>query len=437
MELNGGKVCGCGKRHVNDAVKALVVRQGALEEIPRLLKEMDCHHPFLVMDLNTKAAAGDEVVRILEKAHIPLSTFVYETTSPVPPTEEELGKVVMRWDPEADGILAIGSGVINDLSKFVSRATGRHYILVLTAPSMDGMVSPTSSVDVDGLKVSLPSATAWAVVADLDVLADSPRHMIASGLGDMLAKYISLTEWKLSNLVNGEYYCPEIAAMLRQALDSELRAAPKLLDGDREAVKEVTDGLLLAGCAMAYAGVTRPASGMEHYISHIIDMRHLAFGTPCDLHGIQCGVATLYVLRMYERIRMIDHIDIRKANAYAAEFSYEEWKQVLRGYVGPAAESMIALEAKEHKYDLAGHEKRLAVIARKWPEIRQVLSTLPKADEVEDVMRSLSMPVRLEEVGVETRDIPTHVKCTKDIRKKYVGSWLLWDIGLLDEIVGE
>ena len=121
----------------------------------------------------------------------------------------------------------------------------------MTAPSMDGMVSPTSSVDVDGLKVSLPSATAWAVVADLDVLANSPRHMIASGLGDMLAKYISLTEWKLSNLINGEYYCPEIAGMIRRALDSELRAAPKLLDGDREAVKEVTDGLLLAGCAMA------------------------------------------------------------------------------------------------------------------------------------------------------------------------------------------
>ncbi|MDD7202039.1 MAG: sn-glycerol-1-phosphate dehydrogenase [Sphaerochaetaceae bacterium] len=437
MELNRGKVCSCGKRHVNDAVKALVVQRGALEEIPRLLKEMGCQHPFVIMDLNTKAAAGNEVVRVLERAHMPLSVFVYETTDPVPPTEEELGKVVMRWDPEADGILAVGSGVINDLSKFVSRATGRHYILVLTAPSMDGMVSPTSSVDVDGLKVSLPSATAWAVVADLDVLANSPRHMIASGLGDMLAKYISLTEWKLSNLINGEYYCPEIAAMIRKALDSELRAAPRLLQGDCEAVKEVTDGLLLAGCAMAYAGVTRPASGMEHYISHIIDMRHLAFGTPCDLHGIQCGVATLYALRMYERIQRIDHVDIQKANAYAANFSYEKWKQVLRSYVGPAAESMIALEAKERKYDLAEHAKRLEVIARKWPEIRQVVATLPKAEKVEKVMRSLSMPTRLEEVGVETRNIPTHVKCTKDIRKKYVGSWLLWDIGMLDEIVGK
>lgn len=167
-----------------------------------MLEEMECHHPFLIMDRNTKAAAGERVERILERAQIPATSFVYETERVLPPTEEQLGKVIMHWDPHSDGILAIGSGVIGDLSKLVSRATGFPYLLMLTAPSMDGMVSPTSSMDVAGLKVSLPSATAWAVVADLDVLSHSPRHMIASGLGDMLAKYISLTEWKLSHLID-------------------------------------------------------------------------------------------------------------------------------------------------------------------------------------------------------------------------------------------
>lgn len=112
---------------------------------------------------------------------------------------------------------------------------------------------------------------------------------------------------------------------------------------------------------------------------------------------------------------------------------------MLARYVGLASESMIALEEleeTEHKYDLSAHEKCLGVIAEKWPEIQQILSELPRSRDIEQLMRRLGMPTRLEEVGVRSEDIPTHVKCTKDIRKKYVGSWLLWDTGLLDDIVG-
>lgn len=437
MELNGGKVCVCGKRHVLDAVKELVVEEHALEKIPGLLEEAGAHKPFLLMDRNTRRAAGKRVMAILEEAGIPYAGYTYPTSDPIPPAEEALGTAVLHWDPSCDLLLAIGSGVINDLAKLLARIADIPEILVLTAPSMDGMLSPTSAMDVDGLKESVPSRTVWGVVGDLAVLSHAPAHLIASGLGDMLAKYISTTEWKLSNLINGEYYCPEIAGLLRKALDQVLASAPRLLCGDAGAVKEVTDGLLLSGCAMAYAGVTRPASGMEHYISHIIDMRHLAFGTPCDLHGIQCGVGTLFALRIYEELQKIDHIDVDRALASVARFSWPQWQKTLRSFIGPAAEHMIALEEKEHKYDPQRHAVRIRTIARRWPELKAVMAALPKADDVERTMRALGMPTRLTELGVSPKDIPTLVACTKDIRDKYVGTRLLWDIGLLDEIVGK
>ena len=435
MELNNGGSCGCGKKHVCD-VKKLIIEKGALASLPSLLYEAGAEKPFLIMDENTKKAAGDTVSDILKNAGILFSSYVYETTEPLAPTEETFGRVMMFWDPSCDCIVAVGSGVINDVSKLVSRVSGRPYILVLTAPSMDGMVSPTSSMDVQSLKVSLPSAAVHSVVADIDVLTHAPRRMILAGFGDMLAKYISVTEWKLSHIITGEYYCEKIASLLQSALQQVFDAAPRLLSGDEEAIRILTDGLLLAGCAMAYAGVTRPASGMEHYISHIIDMRHLVFGTPADLHGIQAGIGTLYTLKLYEEIEKIDAIDIAKAERYAAAFDYDEWSKTLRAFVGKSAESMIALEAKERKYDKASHKARIKKIAEKWPELRSVMKEmLPPSQKIEDTMKGLGMPLRLTELGVAPRDIPTLVKCTKDIRDKYVGTRLLWDIGELDDIL--
>lgn len=435
MELYGGGVCHCGKRHVC-GVHETIVEKNALERISSFLKEAHISKPFLIMDLNTEQAAGEKVRKILGAEKVPFSQFIFPTREPVEPTEESVGKVMMAWDPSCDGILAVGSGVINDISKFVSRVSGHPYILVLTAPSMDGMVSPTSSMSVDGLKVSLPSALVWGVVGDLSVLSSSPTHMILSGFGDMLAKYVSTLEWKISNLINNEYYCDAIDQLLKESLEKVTKTAPNLRQRDENAVKEETEGLLLAGCAMAYAGVTRPASGMEHYISHIIDMRHLAFGTPCDLHGIQVGVATLVALRLYEELEKIDTIDVKKAETYVASFDVDGWFREMREFVGPAADSMIALEAKEKKYDKTTHKARVEHIAAIWPELKSLMvERLPKSTYLEQLMKKLGMPTSLEELGVSRKDIPLLIKCTKDIRDKYIGTRLLWDIGLLDEVV--
>ena len=355
----GSFACECGKVH-SPGVSKVIVEKGAVNSLPALLKEIGAKKPFLLSGHDTFEAAGASVTAVLENNGIDYAKHVFPV-SPVRPTEYTVGSAFMHFDYSCDAIIGIGSGVINDTGKMLARATGLKYIIVATAPSMDGFVSGTSSMDRDGLKVSLYSTAAWAVVGDLDILCQAPMHMLVSGVGDMLAKITSLREWKLAEIIVGEDYCPVTAALVQKALDKVMSSTEGLLKREPEAVASVMEGLVIAGIAMNYAGVSRPASGMEHYFSHIWDMRSLAFeDAQFEQHGIQAGLGTLYTLMAYEELINKGYKpDREKALNFVKNFSLDDWNGQLRSFVGPGAEAMIEGENREHKYDAAKHAKRL------------------------------------------------------------------------------
>ncbi len=422
--------CECGKHH-STGTKRLVVESGAIAKLPQLLREFGITKPFLLSGKQTFAAAGDRVLQVLEHAGIPYSRYVFPE-SPVLPTEHSVGSAVMHFDDSCDAVIGIGSGVINDIGKILARISGRAYFIVATAPSMDGYASATSSMERDGLKVSLDSTYALAIIGDLDVLCQAPLHMIHAGIGDMLAKYVSLCEWQIASLLLGEYYCPAIAQLVKVGLQRCIDAVPALARRDPAAVKAVMDGMVITGIAMNYAGLSRPASGMEHYFSHIWDMRGLAFDTQTDLHGIQCGIATLYCLKIYDYIRTIVP-NRQKALDAAAGFSIEKWNQQLRTFIGPGADAMIRSEQKDGKYDPAKHALRLEAILANWQQILTIVNAMPRYADLSAFMQNAGIPVSASEFGVTGEDVRTSFTMTKDIRDKYIGSRLLWDLGLLDE----
>jgi glycerol-1-phosphate dehydrogenase [NAD(P)+] len=326
---------------------------------------------------------------------------------------------------------------VNDLGKILANITGKPYMIVGTAPSMDGYASATSSMTRDGLKTSLPSTSADIIVGDTDILCQAPLHMMKAGLGDMLAKYVSICEWRIANLLLGEYYCEEIAELIRSALKACVDNAGGLLSRDEAAVQAVFEGLIIGGIAMNYAGLSRPASGGEHYLSHVIDMRAVEFGTPMDLHGIQCAIGTLIQAKLYEKLKTITP-NRDKALAYVTAFSFEDWCVSLRNLLGKGAEAMIALEAKEHKYDKTMHAKRLDAILDNWDSILKIIDEeLPSVAELTKLMDTIQAPKTLEEIGLDSAELPLYFQATKDIRDKYVLSRLVWDLGIMDEICAE
>ena len=342
---------------------------------------------------------------------------------------------MMHYDTSCDIIIGVGSGVVNDIAKILSNISGKPYIIVGTAPSMDGYASASSSMTRDGLKISLPSRSADVIIGDTDILCQAPLHMMKAGLGDMIAKYVSICEWRISHLITGEYYCEDIAQLIRSALKRCTDNAAGLLQRDEAAVQAVFEGLVIGGVAMNYAGLSRPASGVEHYISHVLDMRGAEYGIPVDLHGIQCAIGTVIAVALYEKIRKITP-DREKALAYAAAFDKEAWFSQLRQLLGKGAESMIALEAKEGKYDVAAHKERLEVILAHWDEILQIMDEeLPSSAQLDVLMDTIEAPKTLASIGVDEGMLPVIFRATKDIRDKYVLSRLAWDLGVLDEIV--
>ena len=422
--------CTCGKVHTPGS-SHVVVESGAIKKLPDLLKEAGIRKPFLLSGKNTFAAAGEKVCAALEEAGIPYRKFVYDVDH-VLPTEQAVGSAVMHFDYSCDGIVGVGSGVLNDIGKLLSRATNRTYLIVATAPSMDGYASPSSSMELDGLKVSLDSAFPWGIVGDLDVLCQAPMKMLQAGVGDMLAKYVSLCEWRIAKLLLDEYHCPVVAAMVETALQRVVDASAGLMARDPEAVKAVMEGMVIAGFAMKYAGISRPASGIEHYFSHVWDMRSLAFGTDWDLHGIQVGVGTLLALKLYDYLRTVT-VDKDKALKFVADFSLEDYNRQLTEFIGPGAKAMIAAEEKAGKYDVTKHAARLERIIAHWDEIQSIIATLPSYEQVYTLMEGIGAPVSAEAFGVTPEQVRTSCVMTKDIRDKYVASRLLWDLGLLDE----
>ena len=421
-------ICECGKAHTV-AVDEVIIGSGVINKLSEILKKYNATKPFLLADKNTFTSAGEQVCKQLGN----YGKYVFEQDC-LEPDERAVGAAVMHFDNSCDLIIGIGSGVINDIGKILSNLTGRKYIIVATAPSMDGYASATSSMSMDGLKVSLNSRCADVIIGDTDILKNAPLHMLKSGLGDMLAKYVSIAEWRIAHIVTGEYYCEKVAGLIRSALKKCVDNTAGLLQRDEKAVEAVFEGLVIGGVAMAYAGVSRPASGVEHYFSHIWDMRGLEFGTKVDLHGIQCAVATLQAVKLYECMKEIKP-SAEKAKAYVDSFSYDVWKAQLRKFLGNSAETMIAQETTEGKYNKATHPDRFAIIAENWNAIIGILNEeLPSSSELEKILQTIGISTDLMDFGVDSNTAKLTFQATKDIRDKYVLSRLAWDLGAMDEL---
>ena len=424
--------CSCGREHIA-CVDEVLVGKGVMGQIPALLEKYGSRRPFLLADTNTWNAAGAALGELLEQKKIPFGSYVFPQQH-LEPDEKAVGSAVMHYDNTCDLIVGIGSGVINDIGKILSSITGNKYIILATAPSMDGYASGTSSMAMDGVKVSLNSRCADVIVGDTDILCKAPEHMLSSGLGDMLAKYVSIAEWRIAHLITGEYYCEEVAQLIRGAVKACTDNAYGLLRREPEAVEAVFRGLVIGGMAMAYAGVSRPASGVEHYFSHVWDMRALEFGLEVQLHGIQCATATYVAAKLYERIENLTP-DWGKAHRYVESFNYNDWSSQLKEFLGSSADAMIALEAKEGKYRKDTHPARFERIRENWEEILNILhQELPEAEEIGKLLDVLKIPRDPAAFGVDTQGLRQTFRATKDIRDKYVLSRLAWDLGVLEEL---
>lgn len=421
--------CSCGHKHYS-AVKKIDIDKGAVKRLPGHIKEFGYKKIFMVADKNTWKAAGQAAADEMAAAGIAFDKVILDYDEVIP-DEHVIGEILAAVVPGTDLILAVGSGTINDLCKLISFRMGLDYIIYATAPSMDGFVSIGSAVILNHVKTTLDCHGPVAVIGDVDVLAQAPMRLIAAGLGDTLGKYTCLFDWKLSRLINDEYYCEEVVDMVETAISTVMKYSNEVKNRNAEAVKAVTEALVLTGIAMSFVGNSRPASGCEHHFSHFWEMKAFMHGKFPALHGTQVGVGTIIALYLYH---MLENQEVDFAALKASSFDKEAWIKEIKEVYEIAADGIISVEEKSKKNDISMRNQRLEVIEKNWDMIRQMIrDNLPKVKEMEDLFAGLDAPTNPTQIDVSLEELYQSVIYAKEVRPRYTVLQLIWDLGLSKE----
>lgn len=436
MELNAyldqHLVCDCGREHYAP-LRAVRVGKDALQSLPQLVRDMGFQSLFLICDPITYGIAGERCANILAEAGIrhklvELSHLGFD--------EATLGELTIHMPVDCDLMVAVGTGAINDMTRFFSFKLGRPFFTVATAAPMDGFASSVAAIQVDHLKTTFEAHTPTAIIGDTEILKGAPYRMIAAGLGDLLGKFTCLCDWKLARVINGEHYCEHIVELVERCVQDVLSGADKAKERDPETLGRIMEGLVLAGVAMSLYGNSRPASGCEHHMSHYWEMMFEQSGKRPVPHGTQVGVGTVLILRLVEQMRNKD-VDFAAARAAAKAYDPAAWEAAIHAAYGPAADGVIAMEAKAGKNETAARLRRIDTMESNWSEITALLAGLPSSKEIMGILRSLDSPCLPSEIDVDEALLRRTFLYCKEVRARYTILQMLWDLGLLETLSDE
>jgi len=424
--------CDCGREHYA-SLRTVSIRKGALQDLPQVARELGAKSLFLICDQITYEIAGARCMEILEGAGVKAKAVRLAHTDF---DEATLGELLIQMPPDCDLMVAVGTGAINDMTRYFSFRMGRPFMTVATAAPMDGFASSIAALNVNHLKTTFEAQTPAAILGDTDILKNAPYRMIAAGLGDLLGKFTCLCDWKLARLINGEHYCGHIVELVESCVQSVLADAGKAKDRDPEVLGQIMEGLVLTGVAMSLYGNSRPASGCEHHMSHYWEMLFEQQGRRPVPHGTQVGVGTVLVLKLTEALRRAT-VDFDAARAAARAYDPAVWEADIRAAYGPAAQGVIDMEAQAQKNETTARLKRIDAMEAHWGEVLALLGALPASETVMGLLRSLDSPCLPAQIDVDEALLRNTLLYCKEVRARYTILQLLWDLGLLEPLADQ
>lgn len=407
------QTCSCGKTHTCN-IKHVFIEPNVLEKYASLLKNYN--RALIVADQNTYEVFGRDVeTAVAEKVE---TVCVLKREGILVPNEAAIAEMQACITKETDLIIGVGSGVIQDLCKYVSFAAKLPYHIVATAPSMDGYASVGSALILENVKVTLNCRVPEAIIADTNIIKEAPMEMIQAGYGDILGKFSCLNDWKLSRVVNNEYFCQFVYDLTMEMVYRVKDSGKALQNRDPEAIQNLMEALIGVGIAMAYVGNSRPASGSEHHLSHYFEVVGLLRNEPYFMHGTDVVYSTYYTQRIREMLLQLDNVE-----EHVAE-SKEEREANLHRIYGSAAMEIIALQDRIGWYEI----DRLPTYQAKWNEIKEVLREVPSCEEIKGYIESVGLDLKEFTTLYSEEKIENALKYAKDIKDRYSVLWMYYDL---------
>lgn len=412
--------CVCGQTHSCE-IEKVIIGSGALDQAAPLLVGM--RRVLIVSDGNTRGLAVGRLIAALSAQGVPADEMFFDQTDVLIPDEKATRRILDLVQADTDALVGVGSGVINDLCKYASFLKKLPYMIIATAPSMDGYASKGAAMIAEGMKVTYTAHVPRFIIGDIDILKDAPLPMIRAGVGDILGKFSCLNDWKLSQLITGEHFCQTIYDMTMDEAKACADNAPRCLARDPEAVGRLMQSLVAVGIAMAYLGNSRPASGAEHHFSHFMEITGIISGTPYFPHGIDVGYSAVIAQDLRRRLALETPARLTR------RLGRETFDARVRRVYGPLAGEVEALQDKTGFY----RENRLPIITEKWDAIKRTLLDSPSPDALLSLLHSAGyhMSEFIAEYGEQK--IADCIESSKDLKDRYTLLWLLNDTGLLEE----
>ena len=407
-----GVDCSCGRRHVCD-IGHVVIGQGAISSLEKITGRYASI--LLVADENTYEAAGEKTEKALEGKK--LKRVIFPGESILIPDEQAIQKITDALTG-VELIIGIGSGVIQDLCKYVSHFNDIPYYIVATAPSMDGYASTGAAMILGGMKVTVSAGVPAAIIADTDVLKEAPMEMILAGYGDIVGKYSALNDWKLSRVINEEYFCQEIYDLTFHMVHKTIEISDGLLLRREESVRTLMEALVIVGIAMSFAGSSRPASGSEHHLSHFFEITGIVHKQAYFPHGVDVAYSTVVTAWLREELLKRPWPETQ----YRPE--REEYLAQLSRIYGPVAQECAKLQDKVGLYE----KDMLSVYRQKEAQIRQVLAEMPSAERIRQLLEKVGLHMYCFRSMYSDDKIRDAISYAKELKDRYTVLWMYYDL---------
>lgn len=394
-----GGVCSCGAEHYMET-RLCVIEEDSLAKFEIYLAETGISGKCCaVYDANTYSAKNLRRPKVEQE--------IVLNPDHLHANEDSTGEVLRQLETDVEVLIAVGGGTIHDIVRYCAKKRDLKFVSVPTAASCDGFCSTVAAMTWEGYKNTMNCVAPVLVVADLSVIKAAPQYLTNSGVGDIIGKYTALADWSIAHAVTGEKVCWRIYDIMKDATDCVWKHAAGTLMGKMEAYEAVTYGLLMSGLAMQMMGSSRPASGGEHHISHLIETEPVGLQVHSDaLHGEKVGVGTILVSGEYHRLAQNENIEV---------LPYQPIDQGrLRTFFG---EKLYPVAKRENEKECLADVTPEALTAA-WPEIRSIIAQIPGAEEVEQLLETLGAKHCLADIGVSEEKRAAILECSPLIRNR-------------------
>lgn len=307
------------EKHKITLPQKVLVGKNIINNIHEICNELKIKKKIVILTgPNVKKLVGEKVYDILNSNGFESELYVVENSS-----INEAYNICERIKKNPVGaVIGVGGGKVIDITKIVAFKNNIPYISVPTAASHDGISSPIASIKNGKNRTSVLVNPPLSIIADVNIIANAPYRLTASGCGDIIAKFTSVRDWKLAKQRLGEYYGEYAASLALMSANLVVKHARNIRRLMEDSIRTIIEALISCSIAMCIAGSSRPCSGSEHMFSHALDI----IAEKPGLHGEQCGIGTIIMMYLHggnwEKIK--NTLSIIRAPTNAKELGVEE-----------------------------------------------------------------------------------------------------------------